>query len=197
MKLEMCRAICSEWPNVHFLEKNSFYLPEYNVEILGTTLWSDIPNHKHGEAMEYMNDYKYISFNEESTISPEDTNERHEESVNWLNAQIHRCEEERKHSVVVTHHLPTFKLNNPHYADDPMNCCFTTNLEHMIVSPVRAWICGHSHHAKEWVKEHEDGSKTICGLNAYGYNVMERYKYSSERVLEFPCGPWEPTEVLA
>lgn len=197
IKLEMCKAICSEWPNVHFMEKNSIYLPEYNVEFLGTTLWSYIPTYKHGEAMEYINDYNYIAYNSEHTISPDDTNEKHEESVDWLNSQIYRCQEENKHVVVITHHLPTTNLGNPLYANDPMNCCFMTDLESMITPPIRAWISGHTHYAKEWNKVHEDGSQTVCGVNAYGYNMRERVPYSTEKVIEFPCGPFEEKDVMA
>lgn len=199
-QMKACADICSQWNNVHFLQNSSYYLQDYNVEVLGTTLWSKIPRDKYYEAVNGMNDYNYIAKGHPiidiQNISPDDVNLWHASAVQWLDGQLFRCEEERRHCVVVTHHLPSYTLCNPRYAGDPINCCFASDLDDRLKSPVKAWICGHSHHQMELRVQHDDpptaeGEVTVA-LNAYGYNGRERFSYSPEKVLEFPCGPWSP-----
>jgi hypothetical protein len=197
-QMKACADICSSWKNIHFLNNSSYYLIDYNVEVLGTTLWSHIPRDKYVDALHGMNDYNYIAKGHPiidiQSISPDDVNLWHKSAVQWLDAQIFRCEEERRHCLVVSHHLPSYTLCNPKYAGDPINCCFATQLDDRIRSPVRAWICGHSHHQVELRIQHDDPPTAeggvIVGLNAFGYGLGERMKYSREKALEFPCGPW-------
>lgn len=202
-QLKACADICSQWRNIHFLENSSYYLQDYNLEVLGTTLWSAIPRDKYFEAITQMNDYNYIAKGHPiidiEAIGPADTNAWHTRAVQWLDAQVFRCEEERRHCLVVTHHLPTYGLCNPKYAGHPINCCFATDLADRLKAPVKAWICGHSHHQAELRVQHDDPpsaeGEVIVGLNAYGYNGSERLLYSPERVLEFDTGPWPAPEL--
>jgi hypothetical protein len=197
-QLKACADICSTWSNIHFLNNSNYYLQDYNVEILGTTLWSNIPRDKYAEVLHGMNDYNYIAKGHPiidiQSISPDDTNAWHKAAVQWLDAQIFRCEEERRDCVVVSHHLPSYSLCNPKFAGHPVNCCFASTLDDRLKTPVRAWICGHSHHQVELRVQHDDPptreGEVILALNAYGYNSVERAFYNPEKVLSFACGPW-------
>jgi hypothetical protein len=201
-RLELCRALCGQWRNIHFLEKDSVHLEEYNTTFLGTTLWTHIPREKAGAALHMVNDYNYIakkdSLGKPTRFSPYDSAALHDESVQWLNARIHECEETNKNVVVLTHHLPSQMLIPPKYKDHPSNLCFVSSLDDMIRYPIRAWICGHSHHQLEVQVQRDDpptekGTTTLA-INAHGYNLAEKFEYNPEKVLSFSIlKPEEPT----
>lgn len=204
-RLDMCREICSKWPNVHFMEKDQVYLPEYNTAILGTTLWTKIEQEDMPTALHTMNDYNLIARVDDQggarRFGPFDCTHLHKESVQWLDARIHEWEEQQKHVVVLTHHMPTYSLIADQYKGHPANFCFTTNLDHMLRSPIRAWICGHSHQQKTLEIQRDDPptseGSTIVAINAYGYNSREQFGYGAERVVSFDCSQKEPLPLLA
>ncbi len=199
-RLSACRNICSQWPNVHFMEKDEVYLEDYNTAFLGTTLWTHIPEESYGAAIHMVNDYNYIAEEGVERFSPTDSAKLHKESVQWLNARIHEWEEKGKHVVVISHHVPSQSLISERYKGHPSNLCFVTNLDEMIRPPVRAWICGHSHHQKEVTFSFNDpptsNGRTILGLNAFGYNAAENSEYNPEKVLSFDCSPPSPPELV-
>jgi hypothetical protein len=202
-RLAHCRAICSQWPNVHFLEKDEVYLEEYNTAFLGTTLWTDIPKEMAGAALHMVNDYNFIAKKENgkpTRFSPYDSAKLHTESVHWLNARIHEWEEKQKHVVILTHHVPSQSLIPEKYKGHPSNLCFVSDLDDMIQAPVRAWICGHSHHQKEVIFQRSDPpdseGSTILAINAYGYNLSENFGYNAEKTLSFSCEPAPPPELV-
>ncbi len=204
-RLAQCRAICSQWPNVHFLEKDEVYLEEYNTAFLGTTLWTHIPMNKFGEALHMVNDYNYIAKKDENgkpaRFSPSDSAKLHTDSVGWLNARLHEWEEKQKHVVILTHHVPSQSLIPEIYKNHPSNLCFVTDLDEMIAPPVRAWICGHSHHQKQILFQRDDPptseKSTLLAINAYGYNFKEQINYNAEQVLSFSCEPPQEPTLLA
>ncbi len=201
-QLKACAEICSSWHNVHFLNNSNYYLRDYNVEVLGTTLWSKIPKEKYADVLQMMNDYNYIAKGHPiidiERIGPEDTNRWHTEAVQWLDSRLFQCEEERRHALVVSHHLPSYSLCNPRFEGHPVNCCFASELDDLLSPPVKAWICGHTHHQVEYRIQLDDPpseeGEIVVGINAHGYNFKERFNYSAEKVLEFPCGIWPAVE---
>jgi hypothetical protein len=192
-QVELCRDICNEWSNVHFLEKESHYLPSYNVEFLGCTLWTKIPPANDWQVMSAVNDYKFITDKSKNSITPTLTNNWHEQTVRWLTIEIDRCEQERKHVVVLSHHLPTELLINKRYKGSKYNCAFYSDLDMLLQGPIRAWICGHSHHHVQMMVGDEE--QVILGLNAYGYLHEERENFNAEQTLEFSCGPWSESSL--
>jgi predicted MPP superfamily phosphohydrolase len=119
---ETIREIVAKIPNknVVFLQNEKYELCE-NYSILGSTLWSERVN-----------------------------SDLHEKSVEWLKSEI---EEERKNNrevIILTHHVPTRLLIEPHYVNNYKNYRnFYSNLEYLIKPPVAHWICGHSHSIQE------------------------------------------------
>ena len=196
-RTEMCRAICSKWPNIHFLEKDDVYLEEYNTAILGTTLWTHIAEGDMPKALQSMNDYNLIAKKDQGTFRrfwPSDSVKLHKESVQWLNSRLHEWEERQKHVVVLTHHLPTYSLIAPKYKNHSVNFCFASNLDEMIRSPIRAWICGHSHQQQQ--TNFNSLGSPILAINAFGYNLNEQYGYGPERVISFDCSPQPAPELV-
>lgn len=70
-----------------------------------------------------------------------------------------------KHKIVVTHHVPSFRMQHPKFADSKANGAFTVELENYIKdSGIEYWIYGHSHYN---VDVQIGGTK--CVTNQLGY----------------------------
>jgi len=175
-------------PNVHFLNQKAVVFNR--VRFMGCTLWtkSDFRLSK------YMNDYNCIpcmtpSLCEElhnsdvawlskELNSIEDNAEKKmqlkDKSIDGLELQscdeviMDRNDSELKSSydqtVVITHHLPSYKLIANKYEGNPMNSFYATNLEEL-VEKADIWCCGHSHSAKQVTI-----GKCRCYLNPVGYS---------------------------
>ena len=205
-RLEACRNVCSQWNNVHFMEKDSVHLPDFNLTVLGTTMWTHIPGSYRGVVEYSMNDYKYIAKGNPlidiDSINSEDTSLWHREAKNWLSLKLFEAEENRQHVLVMTHHMPSFRFIKPEYLNDDVNCAFAAPMDEFLKPPVRAWIYGHTHDQKITTLLHNDppdmDEAVVCAVNAYGYNAREQRGYRRDAVIEIPCGPWkEAAQLLA
>lgn len=147
------RTICNQFKNVHYLDRNAYEIPSVNSPkksvILGTTLWS-LP------LLSGTADYhsKYVSHIQEFQTNLE-----------WLEAMITHYQ--NYNIYVLTHNVPSFQLIEQRFLDYGKfrTSWFATNLEHLMKTPVQAWLCGHSHSVLE-----KEICGVQCGLNAYGYN---------------------------
>ena len=141
-QLDLCNDICSQWSNVHFLHNRSVYLRQHRVNFCGTTLWTKKTNFR-----------------------------LHKEAVNWLNSALYNAEALQANTVVITHHMPTKLLTHERFSNHKNAPGFTADLDEMICWPVRAWICGHSHHQKEVRLQIDDPptdeGEIVLGINSY------------------------------
>jgi hypothetical protein len=141
-QLTLCREICSQWSNVHFLHNNSVYLRHLQVNFCGTTLWS-------------------------KKTKPH----LHKEALTWLDTALFNAEALQANTVVVTHHMPSKILTHSRYASYKNVDGFYSELDEMIRWPIRAWVSGHSHHKKEvrllLDDSLRDEGEIILGVNAY------------------------------
>lgn len=141
-QLNMCKEVCSQWQNVHFLHNQSVYLRHIHTNFCGTTLWSE-------KRKPHL----------------------HKEAVSWLDSALYNAEVLQANTVVVTHHMPSKLMTHSRYASYKNSNSFSSNLDEMICWPVRAWISGHSHHQKEVELQLDDPptdeGKIILGVNAY------------------------------
>lgn len=178
-------------PNVHLLNRNTVDVDDFRI--VGCTLWSYIPPEKDAEAITYMNDSRSILAEPNINARPHYFREWHLKDVEWLKMVVDKATIENKQLVILTHFLPSYRLIHPRYEGHPLNCGFATNLEHLIRSPVRAWLCGHSHSANE-MKIND----VYCALNPYGYPDENRGKTNRCKVFSYdaltcekPCDPCE------
>lgn len=163
-KCELIRKICQGLPNVHFLNRESYYLPEFNLRILGCTLWSAIPDCLFEKAITYMNDSRQILKEKDVPFTPWLFSELHEKETQWLNQEIHKCELTNEKCLVLTHYLPSFALIHDKYKGNPMNACFASDCDDLFRPPVVGWICGHTHTG---MKVYIHGIP--CVINPVGY----------------------------
>lgn len=177
------REVVSQYSNVHLLSPEtgpSFHLEKENVAIVGSTLWSHIPTELHGDIRYRMNDYNYIAKEGGVPIIESDVNTLHHEHSEALSTAINYWAYQKVPVCVITHHMPSFRLVSPKYADNPVNVAFASNSERLMLPHVKAWIYGHTHAAC---------SNLIRGVfatcNSRGYPNESVPGFNPEAVTEF------------
>lgn len=140
--------LASNYHNVYVLINDTVMV--HGVKIVGTTLWSWIPKDKWPLAIDNMNDYTL------SSLTPEVTCNMHRDAVLFLNREI----KDTYPVVVVTHHLPTYKMISQKYAHYPLNCCYASHLDNLLKPNVVKWVCGHTHISNDYMQ---------CTCNPLGY----------------------------
>jgi predicted phosphodiesterase len=178
--------ICAPYKNVHFLHHDSpsVYLPTENIAVIGTTLWTHIPDDFVHEAQTGINDYNLIPIEDGETIhciKPQDTNKLHAKESAMLESHIDYWGSQNVQVCVITHHMPSYDLISSRYEGSPYNCCFASSQERLMKPHVRAWIYGHTHNSASGVIK-----KTLCAVNARGYLNEHVPGFSREAWLEFP-----------
>lgn len=159
---DQIQKVCSSHPNVHYLNRNTHQLTD-DIVILGTTLWSFIPPNDRHIVNFCMNDYRNIYGTNTSLVAPEDTVKLHTENVKWLEEQL--VTYQNKTIIVLTHHLPSFKLINVKYINEPTNSAFASSLDHLMDTyPIKYWLCGHTHSSTKQII-----GSTTCLINPHGY----------------------------
>ncbi len=150
--------------NMTFLS-NSY--EDYNgFRFVGSTMWTHISDPKF-----LINDFKCIK-----DMTVEKYNDLHKEAVYFVENTIRQSE---LPIVMITHHLPSFTLNDPKYASySGFNQCFSANLDHLISNPVKLWIYGHTHTPSD---KEINGVKLVC--NPIGY-PQENYPVDFNKIVE-------------
>ncbi len=158
---------CNHYHNVHFLSDSSFHIPEYNLNVIGTTLWT-------GGEPDLDDMYQYNDFRKINGMGMPGHMERlHEMSLLFLKDTLQKYKHNNSTVLVLTHHLPSFQLIAPQYKDSGMNHLFATNLDYLFRDyTIHHWICGHSHYPMNkkientnvWMNPvgYPDENKDIC-----------------------------------
>ena len=121
--------VCKEFSNVYFLQKTAINLDVDSspVRFIGCTLWSDITK----EDFKDLTDNKYIQY--------EEYKQMHSDHVQWLTNEL---QHKSVPTVVVTHHVPSEQGIHVRFFK---HTGFSTSLDHLFTSPVKLWVCGHTH----------------------------------------------------
>ena len=177
------KKICSSFDNVFMLNNNEYILDNYII--LGTTLWSKIPE-EYEEMIKYnINDYNDIYYNlnnEKRLITTQFINAEYIKNLNWLENTIEKYKDKKK-IIIMTHHLPSLKLIHKKYDSCPVNCAFASDLDYLIEKYVniKYWLCGHTHsHVKATI------NNCLCIANPFGYNEkneVENKAYDKQKII--------------
>ena len=166
------------YPNVHFLQKKQYDIPNTNYSILGCTLWVEIPTFKYVDCLTYLNDTNYISFDGVRRLLPDDINNLHGDHSYWLLKKLEYLESVGRKAIVLTHHLPTELLINDEYKNDPRNYLFFSELiKHLESKALCAWICGHSHSSKRILLK--KGVELMMNCKGYSNEEIKNFNPSS------------------
>lgn len=152
-RFSQMKKVASTIANVKFLEQESFTIPGTSITIMGCILWSYVDPSSERMVERMMSDYSYIYVERNRPATVSDLRSKHMECVAWLLRSIDSYQKKLEATpdpnarlIVMTHHLPSFKLINPHYKGSPINAAFATDLESVCLKPpVHLWTCGHSH----------------------------------------------------
>lgn len=125
-------------PNSTFLD-SSYRMGEEgsressNFRFIGSILWSKIE------------DSRYLS-NDYLQNGVDQLNETHELCKNYIKNALIQAQNEDKKVIMITHHLPSFKLNHSKYAKYiNYHQCFSSHSDDLIKEPIKLWIFGHTY----------------------------------------------------
>jgi Icc-related predicted phosphoesterase len=149
--------IIADKTNTHFLDKESKIIQ--GIEFVGCTLWSLSTKN----AYESINDSKMDVFNSHIEYIGEFI-----DNFRFLEKTLKTHTNHPR--VVITHHLPSMRLNHEKFSTHPSNSAFSTNILDLInVHGVSYWFCGHTH---EFGKIKYGDMK--CIVNPVGYPHEKR-----------------------
>lgn len=151
--------ITFKYNNIIYLN-NSKYLLDKTVNIIGCTLWSNIPNYKYDECIKVIGDFENIYYNNKK-ITPNMINKMHNISKKYIIDNI----DKNKINIILTHHCPSYKFLHKKFMNNKYNYAFVSELDYIIKPPIKVWLSGHSHGNTFNII-----NGVICGINAYGYN---------------------------
>lgn len=162
-------------PNVIYLQAGNSVVLE-GVRFIGATLWSKIDSALWSDpAFLRRGDYNQI-FSEGRRVTPALISAIH----GWQKARLASAiAASAEPVVVVTHHLPTAALVPQQHKTSSTVSAYATNCEELMTANVRAWICGHSHEAKQWTAP----SGCFCIVNPRGYSSQDT-GFSAKKVIE-------------
>lgn len=151
MTLDRLHEMSDKHDNVEFLHRDITTLNGYNV--VGTVLWTHrvdkIKAKKRNIRYKYNTEYNRI------------INHEHKKDVDFLE----HCLEIQKKTIVLTHHIPTYKMCPEMFMDFPSKNLFYNDLDNFFTPNIHAWLCGHSHHIDAKIID-----DMYCGINSVGIN---------------------------
>lgn len=113
------------------------------VNIIFSTLWSNISESKRWLLQQSLSDFKVIKYNDH-LFNVDDYNSLHKESLEFIQNALNETSDNK--TVVVTHHAPTFVNYPEKYVDSKINEAFASNLTELIEdNSIDFWIYGHHH----------------------------------------------------
>jgi predicted phosphodiesterase len=136
---EKIKEICKDFNNISFLDNS--YEDYQNYRFIGSTLWTHID-----KPAFIINDTKMIK-----NFTIPKYNKLHFEAKDFLEATFDQCKKDNIKAIVITHHLPFYKLTHPNYQNSlyiNYRQWFNANLDQLIIDnkiSITAWIYGHTH----------------------------------------------------
>lgn len=148
----------TKYTNIDFLDNSKIVFD--GIDIIGTTLWSDIPEQKIKDVQRGLNDYMYITCGD-TMLTPYATRNKFLDNIKFLEAQTIVDNK----TVWILHHAPSFKSISEKYASHSLNVAYVSDLEDMIIklSP-NIIIHGHTHSPSNYFINH-----TQVRANPRGY----------------------------
>lgn len=133
-----------------------------SVDIIISTLWSKIPFREAYFTEQVISDFRRILYNGEFLTFAE-FNKEHERCLEFIQSAVTNSKADKK--IVVTHHVPSFRMQCLKFKDSRANGAFIVELEDFIKnSDIDYWIYGHSHYNVDI-----QIGKTKCVSNQLGY----------------------------
>jgi predicted phosphohydrolase len=151
---------------------NNSVVQHQDTKLIFSTLWSKISPANQWDIERGLSDFHVINYNNHR-FTADDYNHLHIECSNFINQELKINDADK--TIVITHHVPTFKKYPKIYKNSTLNEAFAVELFDTIeASKVDYWIYGHSHYN---TKDFKIGT-TQMRTNQLGYvqrNENERF----------------------
>eukprot|EP01133_Synstelium_polycarpum_P007698 gene7698-9013_t len=189
-------ALTKTLPNVHYLNNATFQIDD-DLTVIGSTLWSHVPDEDVSYIQRCINDYHLILKEGTTTdsngnkelvrITAEDSNRLHFRNVAYLEQQIALVrQQQNKRAIVLTHHAPLFSdakknhhVSHPRYIDGQNNVAFNSDQSALMGPPVHAWIYGHTH----WCSMFKHKG-TLVATNQVGYVFEQGVEFNPNQEID-------------
>jgi len=149
-----------------------------DTDIIVSTLWSKIPLNEALYTESVISDFRRIVYNGDLLTFAE-FNLEHARCIDFIKSAV-ECSH-AKHKIVVTHHVPSFRMLCPKFKGSHANGAFTVELADFIEqSDIEYWIYGHSHFNVD-VRI----GNTLCLSNQLGYVFHnEHLKFKNNVIID-------------
>lgn len=148
---------------LYFLNNSSIKLSDGKETyiIIGTTLWSWIPEIRRANIQSQMNDYSFIYFNDKKPV-PLTSNhvvKMFTQNVKYIKQQIAKYKDKYK-IIIFTHHKPYV---SPNYNINGLSVAYESDLSFLFDKCISLWAYGHTHiadssmHKKVWFYSNPKG----------------------------------------
>jgi predicted phosphohydrolase len=122
---------------------NNHSITKKGYRLIFSTLWSLISVQNEFKVLYGLNDFNHIKV-KSKPLTVAAYNQHHKESLDFLDKELKK--EVSETTIVVTHHVPTFRQYPEQYKNDPLNEAFATELYDLIIeTQPDYWIYGHHH----------------------------------------------------
>jgi len=165
------------------------YMGLDGIRFWGAPLWTSMKGANPitmNMARESMNDYTQIRWKHQassnpysetgkfwtSTLTPQDTVQFHLASLQSLKESL----KTNLPHFVITHHAPSQGSVHPMYTGNPLNHCYYTNLENLILDhpQIKHWVHGHTHHPFHYCV---GSTQVVCHPRGYyGVDTDDNYQ---------------------
>lgn len=131
------RNIVSKYSNIHFLQNDIFNIPNTNISIFGSTLWTQIDPTE--DVKNRISDYIRIP---EFTINK--CSELHQNAISILKEKVDTLADRKW--IVLVHHMPQKRLIDKRYRHYRTNSAFASDIPFLDKTDnIVAVVYGHTH----------------------------------------------------
>ncbi len=154
-------GLCGEIrPNVHYYY--NVIVKIGNIDLIISTLWAHIELQDAFITESRVSDFKRIRYGDELLTFAE-FNKEHKRCFDFIKKAV--AESCAVTKIVVTHHVPSFRMLSPEFKGSQSNGAFTVELfDYIESSDIDYWIYGHSHRNIDMTI-----GNTQCICNQLGY----------------------------
>lgn len=162
MSIDLAR--CASYFGINYLDASEVVIG--GVRFLGTTLWTDFSLYQ--SRIRASLDAARNSIHDFSTIrtpggflTPEQTVVMHRVAREWLGKQLSKPFDGP--TVVVTHHAPSVRSNDPKFDGSPLTPAFCSELDEL-AGAATVWIHGHCHNSSSY---NWNGTRVVANPRGY------------------------------
>lgn len=149
-----------------------------DIDIIISTLWSYIPLKEASFTEQVISDFRRILFSGE-LLTFADFNQEHRRCLDFVKTAV--SESRADHKIVVSHHVPSFRMLCPKFKESKANGAFVVELaDYIEKSGIDYWIYGHSHYNIDMRI-----GRTQCVSNQLGYVFQnEHHTFRPDAVID-------------